>query len=42
VITPNGLVRTPEEDDCIFVLPVTAQLRLTADLACDWRAGDLW
>jgi aminoglycoside 2'-N-acetyltransferase I len=42
VITPNGLLRTPEEDDCIFVLPVTAQLSLTGDLACDWRAGDLW
>ncbi len=41
-LTPSGIVRTPEEDDCTFVLPVTASLDLTAELTCDWRDGDSW
>ncbi|WP_255506325.1 GNAT family N-acetyltransferase [Mycolicibacterium sp. 018/SC-01/001] len=41
VLTPQGLVRTPDEDDTVFVLPVDATVDLdpAADLACDWRAG---
>jgi aminoglycoside 2'-N-acetyltransferase I len=42
VVSPTGLLRTPGEEDSIFVLPVTGQLDLTGDLACDWRAGDVW
>lgn len=42
VLTPTGIVRTPDEEDGIFVLPVTAPLDVTGDLACDWRAGDVW
>jgi aminoglycoside 2'-N-acetyltransferase I len=42
VLAPSGIVRTPEEEDCLFVLPVTAQLDFGGDLACDWRAGDVW
>jgi aminoglycoside 2'-N-acetyltransferase I len=35
-------VRTPEEDDSIFVLPVGRELDITGDLTCDWRGGDVW
>ncbi|MFI6324502.1 GNAT family N-acetyltransferase [Nonomuraea sp. NPDC050556] len=40
--TPAGIVRTEEEDDAIFVLPVTTPLDLTGTLVCDWREGDVW
>ncbi len=42
VVAPGGIERTPEEDGCIFVLPVSAKLDLDGDLACDWRGGDVW
>jgi aminoglycoside 2'-N-acetyltransferase I len=41
-LTPDGVVRTPEEEDCIYVLPLTAPLDLTGELTCDWRDGDVW
>ena len=41
-LTPTGLVRTPEEDGGIFVLPVAIELDLSETLTCDWRDGDLW
>ncbi|MEY9874845.1 aminoglycoside 2'-N-acetyltransferase I [Streptacidiphilus sp. MAP12-33] len=42
-LTPTrGVVRTPEADDCVFVLPGTAPLDLTDELTCDWRDGDPW
>jgi aminoglycoside 2'-N-acetyltransferase I len=41
-ISPSGLLRTPEEEGWIYVLPVSAPLRLSGDLACDWRDGDVW
>ncbi|WP_447008560.1 GNAT family N-acetyltransferase [Saccharothrix isguenensis] len=41
VMTPAGVERTEEEDDGIFVLPVTP-VDLTGDLTCDWRDGDVW
>jgi aminoglycoside 2'-N-acetyltransferase I len=41
VLTPTGIQRTPEDDDCIFVLP-SGPLDLTAALTCDWRDGDVW
>ncbi len=40
-LTPSGVVRTAEEDDCIYVLPL-APLDLAGDLTCDWRDGDAW
>ena len=40
-MTPTGVVRTEEEDDGVFVLPV-APLDLAGDLTCDWRDGDVW
>ncbi|MFC6088657.1 GNAT family N-acetyltransferase [Saccharothrix lopnurensis] len=39
--TPEGLRRTEDEDDGVFVLPVRP-VDLFADLTCDWRAGDVW
>ncbi|MEP7111802.1 MAG: hypothetical protein ABI862_00925 [Ilumatobacteraceae bacterium] len=41
-LTPTGLTRTPDEDDCIFVLPGGATLDITGELTCDWRDGDVW
>jgi aminoglycoside 2'-N-acetyltransferase I len=41
-ITPAGVVRTPDEDGGIYVLPLTHPLDLSGELACDWREGDVW
>jgi aminoglycoside 2'-N-acetyltransferase I len=41
-ITPAGIVRTPDEDDCIYVLPLRRSVDLAGDLVCDWRDGDVW
>jgi aminoglycoside 2'-N-acetyltransferase I len=40
--SPDGIVRTPEEDGYIYVLPGDAPLDLTGELTCDWRDGDVW
>ena len=41
-LTPTGRMRTPEDDDAVFVLPVGPPLDLDGELTCDWRDGDLW
>jgi aminoglycoside 2'-N-acetyltransferase I len=41
-LTPTGIQRTPDEDDCIYVLPLGAPLDLSGELCCDWRDGDVW
>jgi aminoglycoside 2'-N-acetyltransferase I len=41
-LTPTGIERTPDEDGCIYVLPLAAPLDLSGELTCDWRDGDLW
>jgi aminoglycoside 2'-N-acetyltransferase I len=41
-LTPDGVVRTEEDDGCIYVLPVGGELDLTGPLTCDWREGDVW
>ncbi len=42
-LTPSGVRRTPDEDDCLYVLPTpAATLDLDSDLTCDWRDGDVW
>jgi aminoglycoside 2'-N-acetyltransferase I len=41
-LTPGGVVRTEDEDDCIFVLPAAADLDLAGTLTCDWRDGSVW
>ena len=42
VLGPEGPRRTPEDDDAVYVLPGTARLDVTGDLACDWRGGAVW
>src|SRR5262245_33918087 len=42
VLAPEGLRRTPEDDDGIFVLPGEVPLDLAGEIACDWRDGDVW
>ena len=42
VLAPTGPTRTPEADGTVFVLPVGISLDTSADLMCDWRAGDVW
>jgi aminoglycoside 2'-N-acetyltransferase I len=41
-LTPSGVVRTPEEEGAVYVLPVAAALDLRGSLTCDWRDGDVW
>ncbi len=41
-LTPTGVVRTPDEDGCIYVLPNGHNLDITGELTCDWRGGDVW
>jgi aminoglycoside 2'-N-acetyltransferase I len=41
-LTPDGIVRTEEEEGAIFVLPLTAPLDLSGELTCGWRDGDVW
>jgi aminoglycoside 2'-N-acetyltransferase I len=42
VLTPTGPTRTPQDDGTVFVLPVGISLDTSAELMCDWRAGDVW
>jgi aminoglycoside 2'-N-acetyltransferase I len=42
VLAPGGPTRTPDDDGWIFVLPIDLDLDVTAELACDWRDGDVW
>jgi len=41
-LTPRGIERTPEDDGGIYVLPVTVELDLTAEITADWRDADVW
>jgi aminoglycoside 2'-N-acetyltransferase I len=40
-LTPAGVVRTPDDDACVMVLP-GPDLDRNAALTCDWREGDPW
>jgi aminoglycoside 2'-N-acetyltransferase I len=42
VLTPDGIERTPDDDDGIYVLLLEATFDLDGDLVCDWRHGDVW
>jgi aminoglycoside 2'-N-acetyltransferase I len=42
VLAPTGPTRTPHDDGTVFVLPMGISLDTSADLMCDWRAGDVW
>lgn len=41
-LTPDGVVRTPDEDDSIFVWPSGHDVDVAGELTCDWRDGDVW
>ena len=41
-LTPEGIVRTPEEEGYIYVFPVSHPLDIARELTCDWREGDAW
>ncbi|MEO7370454.1 MAG: GNAT family N-acetyltransferase [Ilumatobacteraceae bacterium] len=41
-LTPAGIVRTPEEDDDIYLHSYGPDIDFAGDLACDWREGDAW
>ncbi len=42
VLAPTGRIPTPDDDGSVFVLPVSVSLDTSAELTCDWRAGDVW
>lgn len=42
VLTPSGVVATPDDDESVFVLPVSADLDTTGEITCDFRDGDVW
>jgi aminoglycoside 2'-N-acetyltransferase I len=44
VRTPQGLVRTADEDGYIYVrlTPASPKLDPSLPISCDWRAGDVW
>ncbi len=42
VLTPSGIVPTPDDDGSVYVLPGATPLDLDAELTCDWRDGDVW
>ena len=39
---PDGPVRTPEDDDSLYVLELAAPLDRSGAIACDWREGAVW
>lgn len=39
VRTPDGLERTPDDDDSVMVL---GNIEPSGTLACDWRPGEVW
>jgi len=41
-LSPDGVVRTEEDDGSVFVLPVSGDLDITRELTCDWREGEVW
>nr|CRL72475.1 acetyltransferase (GNAT) family protein [Mycolicibacterium komanii] len=42
VLAPAGLTRTPDDDNALFVLPVSIELDTAGEITCDWREGDVW
>ncbi|MHA3024368.1 GNAT family N-acetyltransferase [Mycobacterium sp. BMJ-28] len=42
VLSPAGVVRTPDDDGSVYVWPVAADLDTGGSLICDWRDGDVW
>lgn len=42
VLAPTGITPTPDDDGAVLVLPLSADLDVSAALTCDWRDGDVW
>lgn len=42
VLAPSGVQRTIDDDDSLFVLPVSVDVDTSEPLTCDWRNGDVW
>lgn len=42
MLAPEGLTRTAGDDGSVYVLPVSVTVDTGAELACDWRDGDVW
>jgi aminoglycoside 2'-N-acetyltransferase I len=42
VLAPAGVTRTPDDDNALFVMPISVDLDTTAEITCDWRDGDVW
>jgi aminoglycoside 2'-N-acetyltransferase I len=42
VLSPAGVIRTPDDDKSLFVLPLSVDVDTTAEITCDWRNGDVW
>ena len=41
-LTPQGIRRTPDDDNSLHVLELTAKLDRAATITCDWRDGAVW
>ena len=41
-VATKGFVAPPPKTSSVQVLPVSVSLDFDADLACDWRDGDVW
>jgi len=41
-LTPQGIQRTPDDDDSLHVLEVMTQLDRAGTITCDWRDGAVW
>ena len=41
-LTPDGIERTPEDDDALHVLELAEPLDRAAPITCDWRDGAVW
>jgi aminoglycoside 2'-N-acetyltransferase I len=42
VLAPAGVVRTPDDDLGVYVLPVGIEMDTSGNITCDWRDGDVW
>jgi aminoglycoside 2'-N-acetyltransferase I len=40
--TPEGIIRTQEDEDCLYYMPVSVQIDPTQDITCEYREGDVW
>ena len=36
------LVRTPDKEGALYVLPVFIPVDVAGELSCDWRPGSVW